>query len=510
MVEYVNNGEQTFLDMNGDPLSGGFVYMYAPGTSNFSNTWVDPNASAFNTNPVVLDQAGRARIWGIGNYRQVVTDQFGNVQWDRITVAGIDFSNIPGPVGINGNLTVNGSADISGGLITNGLHNIGGFTNDGPVNVNGDLHVTGVLTGNLPLVIPRVHYDSAQTVSAADVNKVIVMSVDSFYQVSIGPPSNYSINTFFIFANTSNVRGKLVNPNGQPNFILWPRQSILILNIDNVWVYQTSRWAPPGNVTFFVDNVNGNDASDGLDSSGSGPGCFKTVQHAYDKVLSVIDPQQPLGVIIQLPNTGSSPIQEVVSLAGQAMTSAFNVNIVGNPSNPDLCQWFSAGGGSLPLIDIADYTVISFNGISFGITTGGVPALIECRQLCVADFRNCNVANDPSGVAFKVIDNARMNIIGPIGIEGSYSAFIQILNDGSISCSTCEFHLLTTTNVGLFVSIIGTGSVYLHDITFTGLVSGMGGSRYDLNGPCCVITEGSVTWPPALTPGTVANGGVEI
>src|SRR5215472_16605708 len=108
MTDLVQNGRQTFLDMNGDPLSGGFVYFYAVDTNDLIPTWDDVGQTTLNPNPVVLDQAGRATIWGVGKYRQVVTDQFGNVQWDRVTEAGVDFSNITVPVVINSTLTVNG------------------------------------------------------------------------------------------------------------------------------------------------------------------------------------------------------------------------------------------------------------------------------------------------------------------------------------------------------------------------------------------------------------------
>ena len=113
MSAQVLNGESTFLDQNGDPLAGGFVYMYAPNTSNFQNTWQDPALSIFNTNPIVLDQAGRAKIWGNTIYRQVVQDQFGNVQWDLETQAGVTGSII-GDVTTTGNFTVGNNLQVNG------------------------------------------------------------------------------------------------------------------------------------------------------------------------------------------------------------------------------------------------------------------------------------------------------------------------------------------------------------------------------------------------------------
>lgn len=79
------NAEQQFVDSNGKPLAGGSVYFYIPNTSTFKATWQDSAQTTLNTNPVILDGGGRAVIWGVGVYRQVVYDQFGNLIWDKIT-----------------------------------------------------------------------------------------------------------------------------------------------------------------------------------------------------------------------------------------------------------------------------------------------------------------------------------------------------------------------------------------------------------------------------------------
>lgn len=85
------NGKQQFLDSNGDPLAGGHVFMYVPTTTTFKNTWVDPTQSVLNTNPITLDAAGEAVIYGSGQYRQLLLDVFGNTIWDQLTYGS------PGP-----------------------------------------------------------------------------------------------------------------------------------------------------------------------------------------------------------------------------------------------------------------------------------------------------------------------------------------------------------------------------------------------------------------------------
>lgn len=145
----VPNGDRTFLDLNGDPLSGGQVFFYVPGTTDPSPTWADEGLSVQNPNPVILDQAGRAVIWGDGLYRQVVQDMFGNLIWDQET--GIVIDNIPGNLTVGGNLTVdgntqlNGSANVSGPLSAqDGLGVNGGATINGGANVSGGLNTDGI------------------------------------------------------------------------------------------------------------------------------------------------------------------------------------------------------------------------------------------------------------------------------------------------------------------------------------------------------------------------------
>jgi hypothetical protein len=54
-----------FIDDNGDPLAGGFLYSYTAGTSTPQDTFLDADLAPGheNTNPVELDSAGRAVIY---------------------------------------------------------------------------------------------------------------------------------------------------------------------------------------------------------------------------------------------------------------------------------------------------------------------------------------------------------------------------------------------------------------------------------------------------------------
>lgn len=79
------NARQQFVDLNCKPLVGGFVYFYVAGTLIPKDTWQDPAQTNLNTNPVVLDSRGQASIYGVGTYRQILTDARGNTIWDGPT-----------------------------------------------------------------------------------------------------------------------------------------------------------------------------------------------------------------------------------------------------------------------------------------------------------------------------------------------------------------------------------------------------------------------------------------
>jgi len=83
MVAVLINPEQQFVDANGAPYVGGLLSTYVVGTSTPKTTYVDPAGASANTNPVVLDAAGRCLIYGDGAYRLVLTDANGNEIFDQ-------------------------------------------------------------------------------------------------------------------------------------------------------------------------------------------------------------------------------------------------------------------------------------------------------------------------------------------------------------------------------------------------------------------------------------------
>jgi len=83
MVALLPAPELQFVDADGHPLSGGTLTTYVVGTTTPKTTWLDPNQSATNTNPIVLDTAGRCIVFGDGAYRCILRDSVGNLIFDQ-------------------------------------------------------------------------------------------------------------------------------------------------------------------------------------------------------------------------------------------------------------------------------------------------------------------------------------------------------------------------------------------------------------------------------------------
>lgn len=81
----LQNAEQQFFDDDGTPLALGTAEFFIPGTLTHKTTYQDEGGTIPNLNPIPLDAAGRAIIWGIGLYRQIVKRADGTTVWDQVT-----------------------------------------------------------------------------------------------------------------------------------------------------------------------------------------------------------------------------------------------------------------------------------------------------------------------------------------------------------------------------------------------------------------------------------------
>lgn len=73
-----------WTDENGKPYAGGKLWIYQAGTSIKTASYTDSSGIVPNTNPVILDSAGRASVWlAPGNYKLVLMNKNNVVIWTK-------------------------------------------------------------------------------------------------------------------------------------------------------------------------------------------------------------------------------------------------------------------------------------------------------------------------------------------------------------------------------------------------------------------------------------------
>jgi hypothetical protein len=81
-----------FFDNNGVPLAGGLLYSYAAGTTTPLATYTTSSGSTANSNPIVLDAAGRPpnEMWLTAvAYKLVLKTSVGVQLWSMDNIAGL-------------------------------------------------------------------------------------------------------------------------------------------------------------------------------------------------------------------------------------------------------------------------------------------------------------------------------------------------------------------------------------------------------------------------------------
>jgi hypothetical protein len=84
------NPVSQYLDDAGDPLVNGKLYFYKTGTNTLQATYADINLSIANTNPVILDAAGRLTNVFLQNatYKVILTKNDDTQIWERDPIGG--------------------------------------------------------------------------------------------------------------------------------------------------------------------------------------------------------------------------------------------------------------------------------------------------------------------------------------------------------------------------------------------------------------------------------------
>ena len=94
LLSYIGGAGAQFFDNNGVPLSGGLLYVYQAGTTTPVTTYTSSSGSIANSNPVVLDSAGRVpeEIWIAEGalYKFILRTSAGVLIWEKDNIPVIN------------------------------------------------------------------------------------------------------------------------------------------------------------------------------------------------------------------------------------------------------------------------------------------------------------------------------------------------------------------------------------------------------------------------------------
>lgn len=139
--------ETQFVDANGVPYAGGSVYTYVPLTLTPKNTWKDSQQLTLNTNPIILDSAGRCIMYGTGQYRIILKDSLANTIYDQLSQDIYGSLGALAFEGIGANLKDDGAGNLVSKITTSqtiaaaSTTNLGSLTTD-VVTVTGNTTIT--------------------------------------------------------------------------------------------------------------------------------------------------------------------------------------------------------------------------------------------------------------------------------------------------------------------------------------------------------------------------------
>lgn len=180
-----------FFDNNGDILSGGLLYVYTAGTTTPVTTWTSNSGAVANTNPIVLDSAGRVpyEIW----LNSGVTYKFVLKTSTGVTIGTYD--NIPAiddPTVFNNLITVTGTDTLIGTSTPPYTAYVAGMTiSFVPVNTN-----TGAVTIDLDgLGAKNIYVGSSTALAGGEIvaGRIVQLEYDGtrfqLYQSSIADGS---------------------------------------------------------------------------------------------------------------------------------------------------------------------------------------------------------------------------------------------------------------------------------------------------------------------------------
>lgn len=385
----------------------------------------------------------------------------------------------------------------------NDTHSVTGLENVQNVDTTNAGNITsGTLpAARGPLTNARLAKTANYTVLNADKGSTFALGGSAFFTLTLGAASGYDANYSIIVLNEDSGRGKTIACNGLTSFILWPGQSIIIFNQNNVWqILGRSRWTLTGNLTLNVDPVSGVDTNDGL-STGAG-GALLTISKAISIFQEQIDFQGMAGNIQLVDGTYSLGSGLLISgpLVGQLV---FNIN--GNASTPGNVILTVTAGGSIATVQ--DYGAVLFQHLHIQSSGSGSNGFVA-QKFGICDFNDVEFGSFAGGNHVIANPQGRINANGNYAITGDAANHIAA-GGGVVATPGVTVTIGSARAFTNFVNIEFDSYYQAQNMTFSGAgVAGTTGKRYNADsGGVIQVNGGGANYFPGNSAGTVSSAG---
>lgn len=419
----------------------------------------------------------------------------------------------------SGNNTFSGVNTFSGNDVLSGNNTLGGNNTFSGTNTHsGTESFTGPVSFTNPTFPAGTFWNNTRnaktgtyTVVNADKLTTLALGGSAYYTVTFSAASTYDANFAVVLTNEDSTvsggnhtgRGKKIAINGYPSFILWPGQTMILMNQNNVWRFEyPGRWRVQGQPTIYVDHANGNDTNDGLVT---GTGAFATIQAAVIAYESWFDFNN-FGPTIQVANETftENNVSHTHPLVGYHVFS-----LTGNTTTPSNCVWQVSGTGNVA-INCRDCGLAIVTGFKF-VSTGTNNLFINGGQDGVCDFGSIEFGSNPGGFHLDVSPGGACNWFGgTVTLSGNMGGFLLGIGEGHCLLDGMVLSIPNPLTFSNFFQLTGPHFTSVTALTVTGSGAGSGstGRKWSVTGNA-VLSIGASAIPGATT-GVTSTGGQQI
>lgn len=334
-----------------------------------------------------------------------------------------------------------------------------------------------------------VNADKAKTIACASGPWTLTFSAASGYD------SNFAV----LVLNEGATRGINIAPNGLTSFWLYPGQSALIYNQNNVWqVHKDSHWKLTAALTVYVDGTNGNAANDGL-ANGAG-NAVATFAQARDLLCQNVNFNGQT-VTIQFANgTYTAPIelQQYHNWVGSG-----NLLIAGDTTTPSNVTISNPGSWCVIVVGFKSGQVKMqgfkvTNNAGYGIIVTSASFLTITGKM---EFGACS-----SAAILAQSEGSIESLSISHTISGASPQFMLATNNGYISFFGGTWTVTGTPAFSTaFAQATKWSSIVAESMTFSGSATG---KRYDVAQNSNIsVAGGGANYFPGNSAGTTATGG---